>query len=82
MALVTKLERINALELFKKDLHGARGRLKEKRYERGWRGESLDEVKKGQPPIVQRFLDWEGGKSGKDIFPHQLPWENMTSLGR
>jgi hypothetical protein len=73
---VAALERSNALEPFRRDPYAARAPLADKRRARGWRGDAAEAVAEGQEEAVRRLLCWRGGKSGVELFPERLPWED------
>lgn len=55
-----------------------RAPLSEKRIARNWNLSALDELSRQNEsePAILRLLRWEGGVSGKEIFPERLPWED------
>lgn len=64
---------------FEQDPYGASEPLAGKRQQRRWDGKAmegvlgsvLDEDVKAQ---LKKLLEWKGGSSGKEIYPHILPW--------
>ena len=61
-----------AIELWKGDPYGAGKNLEGKKRDRGWK----EQVVYSELEDVQKLLVWRGGKSGKEIYPEQLPWTN------
>lgn len=65
---------------FELDPYGAREPLAGKRKQRRWDDDALtgvlggilDEGVRGQ---LKSLLGWGGGDSGREVFPHDLPWE-------
>ncbi len=70
-----KGEAENAYELFVKDPYGVRPPLSEKREARHWERSNTRVVFPGLDPVLGRLLMWEGGESGREVFPERLPWE-------
>ena len=76
---VTELEARCARQ-FDEDPYGIREPLAGKRKQRRWNDDALTAVLGGIPDEtvrvqLKRLLEWTGGDSGKEIFPHSLPWE-------
>lgn len=48
-----------------------------KRRKRGWTEESNEKVVvwEGEGKEVRGFLEWRGGRDGREVFPGRLPWE-------
>ena len=80
-----ELEEVTAFEekcrrQFELDPYGAREPLSGKRKLRRWDGNALtgvlggilDDNVRGQ---LKRLLEWDGGESGREVFPHPLPWD-------
>jgi hypothetical protein len=67
-------ENENAFTAFKNDPYGTGKNLLEKRRARGWNDTRLDTLGQDLEPSVRQLLGWEGGKSGQERFPFELPW--------
>ncbi|KAK3628772.1 hypothetical protein LTR22_022215 [Elasticomyces elasticus] len=70
-----QLEHERAHELFVNDPYGSRPPLSEKRRARKWNFAVIDKLT--ADASVKRLLAWEGGKSGHEVFPGRLPWEEI-----
>ncbi|KAK5719043.1 hypothetical protein LTR17_015376 [Elasticomyces elasticus] len=70
-----QLEHKRAHELFVSDPYGSRPPLSEKRTARKWNSAVIDKLTADES--VKRLLAWEGGKSGHEVFPGRLPWEEI-----
>jgi hypothetical protein len=67
----------NAYQLFEQNPYGVNPPLREKREKRRWGKGSIEKVMfPGIEPEVVRLLNWDGGKSGTEIFSERLPWED------
>lgn len=60
---------------FEKDLYGVREMLDGKRRARNWDPNIAEAVYGSLEPEVTELLNWDGGGTGRDIFPGKLPWE-------
>ncbi|KAI9775694.1 MAG: hypothetical protein M1835_005724, partial [Candelina submexicana] len=73
-----KAEERDGYGVWKGDLYGCGERLRGKRIGRGWKEEEeerlLDVVGQGCEEGVKELLRWEGGESGVQVFPGDLPW--------
>ncbi|KAI9699719.1 MAG: hypothetical protein M1836_002753 [Candelina mexicana] len=68
--------------VWKGDLYGCGRRLRGKRVGRGWREEEEEELEvmgEGCEEGVKELLRWEGGESGVQLFPGDLPWATPDS---
>ncbi|KAK5719610.1 hypothetical protein LTR17_015324 [Elasticomyces elasticus] len=70
-----QLEHKRAHELFVNDPYSSRPPLAEKRRARKWNSAVIDKLT--ADASVKRLLAWEGGKSGHEVFPGTLPWEEI-----
>lgn len=61
---------------FEHDPYGAHEPLSSKRASRHWAPECSSMLAfDGMEPEVERLLKWEGGRTGQELFPDTLPWE-------
>ncbi|KAI9694779.1 MAG: hypothetical protein M1822_000395 [Bathelium mastoideum] len=63
-----------ACEAFARDPYGSAKELSRKRRSRGWKESMIQLLGDGLEPSVQALLQWKGGESGQETFPHELPW--------
>ena len=72
-------ERERGWGVWSRDLYGVGPVLSAKRVNRGWTEEILIEIEasleEGEFLILKGLLEWTGGKTGCEIYPNLLPWE-------
>ena len=68
-------ERKGGYGVWQRDLYGVGEVLGAKRVKRGWREDVLGEIWEGVESEVRDLLLWRGGKSGVEVFPGKLPWD-------
>lgn len=65
---------------FAEDPYGTGTFLQDKRGVRGWRNGYRKLWDASMGGAVLELLTWSGGKSGKDRFPKELPWDEGSAL--
>lgn len=69
-------EDMRAFQPFVKDPYGVQPSLADKRRARNWDFQMVADLAAEVEPEVGELLVWAGGKSGREIFPDKLPWED------
>jgi len=69
-------EEARAFTPFSNDPYGVQPSLANKRRARNWDPHMVTELSSQVEPEVAQLLVYEGGPSGRDVFPHKLPWED------
>lgn len=72
-------EAARAFQPFAHDPYGVQPSLADKRRARNWDFEMLSQVVPQVEPEVGELLCWDGGNTGREIFPKTLPWEEAYS---
>lgn len=65
-----------AFQLFVNDPYGVQPSLANKRRARNWDFHMIENLAIELEPEVGELLVWDGGKTGRDIYPRKLPWED------
>ena len=68
-------EREHAYDAFASDPYGVRPPLADKRRARNWKSSVVGGLCADLEPVIRELLLWTGGKTGREIFPGRLPWE-------
>ena len=68
-------ESARGYEAFEEDPYGAGTFLHGKRKSRGWENQYRELWDQSMGDGVLKLLFWSGGKSGRERFPDQLPWD-------
>ena len=73
-------ERERGWGVWRGDLYGRRELLGGKRRARGWMDEVKGIVGEGCEEGVRELLDWDGGRTGVEVFDGVLPWDENGGM--
>ncbi|KAL8852309.1 MAG: hypothetical protein Q9221_002805 [Calogaya cf. arnoldii] len=76
-------ERVRGYGAWKEDLYGVGELLGGKRVRRGWKVERVEDVlgvfEGKEWEMVRGLLEWEGGRDEKEVYPGELPWDQIIT---
>lgn len=71
-----KGEEVRAVQPFVNDPYGVQPSLADKRRARNWDFQMIADLASELEPEVGELLVWDGGETGRDVYPGTLPWED------
>ncbi len=76
--VLRKAEERDGFGVWEGDLYGRGEVVRGKRARRGWREEMLRVVLGGDGVVgegVRALCEWDGGRSGREVFGGEVPWD-------